>query len=70
MRDPAVHDPARPATFFACPSVPVGMTEAEAADADRPAGEGWFAGLDPEEPAAAVARVRDGSADAPADWPS
>ncbi|MFD1588823.1 NOP5/NOP56 family protein [Halorientalis brevis] len=32
--------------------------------------EGWFAGLDPEDRAGAVARIREGRADAPADWPA
>ncbi|MFB6233337.1 MAG: NOP5/NOP56 family protein [Haloarculaceae archaeon] len=32
--------------------------------------EGWFAGLDPDETAAAAERVRSGTAAGPADWPS
>ena len=31
---------------------------------------GWFVGLDPEDEAAAVAQIRDGQADEPADWPT
>jgi nucleolar protein 56 len=31
---------------------------------------GWFVGLDPDDEAAAVARIRDGRADEPADWPA
>jgi nucleolar protein 56 len=34
------------------------------------AGAAWFAGLDPEDPAAAREAIEDGSADAPADWPA
>lgn len=30
---------------------------------------GWFAGLDPDDDAAAVERIQAGRADAPADWP-
>ncbi|RBI64452.1 NOP5/NOP56 family protein [halophilic archaeon] len=36
------------------------MTEAD---------EGWFAGVDPDDVDAGAAAVREGSADAPADWP-
>jgi nucleolar protein 56 len=32
--------------------------------------EGWFAGLDPGDREAAAERIREGSADAPADWPT
>jgi len=32
--------------------------------------EGWFAGLDPADTDAAAARIRDGEAAAPADWPA
>ncbi|MFC6973804.1 NOP5/NOP56 family protein [Halomicroarcula sp. GCM10025709] len=31
---------------------------------------GWFVGLDPDDGAAAVTRIRDGQADEPADWPT
>ncbi|MDS0258183.1 NOP58 family protein [Haloarcula sp. S1CR25-12] len=31
---------------------------------------GWFAGLDPDDEAAAVERIASGSADAPDDWPA
>lgn len=31
--------------------------------------EAWFAGLDPDDVTAAAAAIRDGAADAPADWP-
>ncbi|MFB6183140.1 MAG: NOP5/NOP56 family protein [Haloarculaceae archaeon] len=31
--------------------------------------DGWFVGLDPDDREGAIARVRDGRADAPADWP-
>jgi len=31
---------------------------------------GWFIGLDPADDAAAAAAIRDGSAEAPADWPA
>jgi nucleolar protein 56 len=33
-------------------------------------GQGWFAGLDPEDAEAAAEAVREGGADAPADWPA
>lgn len=33
-------------------------------------GDGWFAGLDPEDVAAGAAAVRHGLADRPADWPA
>ncbi|MFB6071658.1 MAG: NOP5/NOP56 family protein [Halobacterium sp.] len=33
-------------------------------------GQGWFAGVDASDPDAAGDAVREGSADAPADWPS
>jgi len=32
--------------------------------------DAWFAGLDPDDDAAAAGRVREGRADGPADWPS
>ncbi|WP_439026542.1 NOP5/NOP56 family protein [Haloarchaeobius sp. DT45] len=32
--------------------------------------DGWFAGLDPDDTDEAAARIRDGRADAPADWPA
>jgi nucleolar protein 56 len=32
--------------------------------------DAWFAGLDPDDPDAAVAGVREGGADEPADWPA
>ena len=32
--------------------------------------DGWFAGLDPDDEAAAAERISDGSADASADWPT
>ncbi|ACV48350.1 MULTISPECIES: NOP5/NOP56 family protein [Halomicrobium] len=31
--------------------------------------DGWFAGLDPDDDEAAVAAIREGSADEPAEWP-
>ncbi|WP_018259220.1 NOP5/NOP56 family protein [Halomicrobium katesii] len=31
--------------------------------------DGWFAGLDPDDDEAAVATIREGSADEPAEWP-
>lgn len=34
-----------------------------------PASAGWFAGVETGDTDAAVAAVREGSADAPADWP-
>lgn len=33
-------------------------------------GQGWFAGLDPDDAEAAAEAVREGGADAPADWPA
>ncbi|ELZ85064.1 nucleolar protein-like protein [Haloferax elongans ATCC BAA-1513] len=32
--------------------------------------DAWFAGVDPDDPAAGATGVREGSADAPADWPA
>ncbi|WP_324758491.1 NOP5/NOP56 family protein [Haloarcula montana] len=32
--------------------------------------DGWFAGLDPDDEAAAVTRIREGAAETTADWPS
>lgn len=32
--------------------------------------DGWFAGIDPDDPGAAAAAIRDGRADEPADWPA
>ena len=32
--------------------------------------DGWFADIDPDDEAGAATRIRDGSADAPADWPA
>jgi len=31
--------------------------------------DGWFAGIDPGDTEAAAARIREGGADSPADWP-
>ena len=33
-------------------------------------GSGWFVGADPDDPATGAANVREGTADAPADWPA
>ncbi|WP_158056393.1 NOP5/NOP56 family protein [Halorussus halophilus] len=41
------------------------MTEDRVADRDA----GWFEGVAPDDTAAGAARIRDGSADAPDDWP-
>ncbi|USZ67997.1 NOP58 family protein [Halorussus salilacus] len=39
-------------------------------DTDRPAeSAGWFAGVAPDDPESGAARIREGRADAPADWP-
>ncbi|MEF8757770.1 MAG: hypothetical protein V5A33_06005, partial [Halobacteriales archaeon] len=35
-----------------------------------PDSEGWFADLDPANRDAAIERIRDGSAEAPEDWPA
>jgi nucleolar protein 56 len=35
-----------------------------------PSGEGWFEGIDRDDEAAATETIRDGAADAPADWPA
>ena len=42
---------------------------AEDRESSGEASEGWFAGLEPGDAAGAVVRIRDGTADAPADWP-
>lgn len=41
------------------------MTEDRVADRDA----GWFEGVAPDDAAAGAARIREGEADAPADWP-
>jgi nucleolar protein 56 len=45
------------------------MTDGDAAETDRSPGDGWFAGLDPGATGAAVASIREGTAEASADWP-
>jgi nucleolar protein 56 len=39
-------------------------------DGTAPSGEGWFEGIDREDTGAASEAIRDGNAEAPADWPS
>lgn len=39
-------------------------------DGTAPSKEGWFEGIDRDDKAAATEAIRDGTADAPADWPS
>jgi len=39
-------------------------------DGADPSDEGWYAGVDPGDTEAAAEAIRDGSADAPRDWPS